>query len=361
MLPPGRLWIPALLGAALASASGLTALAPPPSADGARAGVPPRVEVEQVPLGPTGVAGERVGALVYRGGLWLRSSDGRFGGLSDLRVSADGSRLWAVSDCGYGFGAALSYDAAGRLSDLGEPRIVELVDPDGERLSQRARDAESLVEHGSSLEVGFERENRILAYALSPAFAGPAREVPTPRGLHHCQANGGIETMTLLADGRRLLVCEARRRPADDTPAWIGAGERWEERSYPLFFDGGWGGEPFRPTSGAWLPDGDLLLLERRFPPIGARVVRIARGDLAAVTGDSPPPLHPREIARFEQPLAIDNFEGIAVRRAAGEILVYLLSDDNNCAKTRHGPRGGGWQRTLLLMFLLDARVSKAS
>ncbi len=121
--------------------------------------------------------------------------------------------------------------------------------------------------------------------------------------------------MALLDGGRRLLVCEARRRPALDTPAWIGRDDRWTERSYPLLFDGGWGGEPFRPTSAADLPGGDVLVLERRFPPIGARVLRIARDDLGdATAGGSPRPLHPREIARFERPLTLDNFEGIAVR-----------------------------------------------
>ena len=41
------------------------------------------------------------------------------------------------------------------------------------------------------------------------------------------------------------------------------------------------------------------------------------------------------------------------MRSDAGQTLVYLLSDDNNCAKRRHGPRGSGLQRTLLLMFAL--------
>ncbi len=352
----GRLaWIPVLIGAALASASMLSVLAPASCAQASRAESPLTVEVEGVALEPGVPARERVGSLDYRGGLWLRSSDSRFGGLSDLRVSADGSRLWAVSDCGYGFSAALSYDALGRLSGLGDPRIVDLVGSDGKRMSRDERDAESLVQHGSSLEVGFEKDSRILGYALAPAFGGPARPFPTPPGLHRCRANGGIETMELLDDGRRFLVCEARRRPSLETPAWIGDGERWTERSYPLLFEGGWGGEPFRPTSAARLPGGDVLVLERRFPPVGARVVRIARDDLRDATADSAPrDLRPREIARFERPLTLDNFEGIALRSYAGRTSVYVLSDDNNCAKRRHGPRGSGLQRTLLLMFALD-------
>jgi hypothetical protein len=351
----GRLaWIPVLVTAVLASASVLSALAPASCADAARAEPPLSLAVEAVPLDPADPGRERVGALAYRGGIWLRSADSRFGGLSDLRVNADGSRLWAISDCGYGVSAALSYDAQGRLSGLADPRIVELVGSDGEPLSREERDAESLVLEGSSLEVGFEGTNRILAYALAPEFGGPARSLPVPRGLHHCKANGGIETMVLLDGGHRLLVCEESKRPSLDTLAWIGADDQWSERSYPLLFDGGWGGEPFRPTSAARLPGGDVLVLERRFPPTGARIVRISGDDLAAAsTSGSRRPLHPREIARLEKPLTLDNFEGIDVRTDRGLTLVYVLSDDNNCAKRRHGPRGTGLQRTLLLMFAL--------
>lgn len=355
MVEPSRgplAWVPALIAATLATASALSSLVPASRADAVHAVAPLALEVERVPLDPSDPARERVGSLAYRGGLWLRASDRRFGGLSDLRVSADGARLWAVSDCGYGLSATLSYDPEGRLADLGAASLVELVGSHGKNMSRDERDAESLVQDASRLEVGFEKDGRILAYALSPAFGGPGRSLPVPSGLHHCRSNGGLETMTPLDDGRRLLVCEARRGSSLDTPAWIGGGDRWTERSYPLLFEGGWGGEPFRPTSAACLPGGDVLMLERRFPPVGARVLRISREDLGGDVIERP--LHPREIARFERPLTIDNFEGIAVRSAGGQTLVYVLSDDNNCAKTTHGPRGTGLQRTLLLMLALE-------
>jgi hypothetical protein len=53
-----------------------------------------------------------------------------------------------------------------------------------------------------------------------------------------------------------------------------------------------------------------------------------------------------QEIARFEFPAIVDNFEGIAARKSkSGETLVYILSDDN------YNPL----QRTLLLMFAFIA------
>jgi hypothetical protein len=96
-----------------------------------------------VPLDETAPSRDRVGPLRYLGGLWLRSSDPRFGGLSDVRVSADGNRLYAISDCGEGLTATLTYDAAGRWW-----RSAGAGDPLGNRVRGQltgGSDAESLV------------------------------------------------------------------------------------------------------------------------------------------------------------------------------------------------------------------------
>ena len=49
-------------------------------------------------------------------------------------------------------------------------------------------------------------------------------------------------------------------------------------------------------------------------------------------------------LAEFQPPLAIDNFEGLAVREDGGETLVYLITDDNFSSV----------QRTLLFLFALQ-------
>jgi len=326
----------------LAGLVALTALAGAPLASGS---LP--VEVTPVPLDSADPSRDSVGPLQYLGGLWLRAEDPRFGGLSDLRVSADGERVVAVSDCGSGLTARLLYDAAGRLADLADARIVALTNPEGGALAADEIDAESLVATpGGDLEVGFEGRGRIQTYG--PQFAGPARPVETPAALADCGKNGGLELMADAGGGRRFLVCEARRVASSSVPAWIGRDEAWQERVYPLTFDGGWAGEPFRPTAAALLPNGDLLILERRFPPLAVRLVRLERGTLEGRGA-----LEPRELARLEPPLTLDNFEGLEIRQdARGRTLVYVLSDDNNCAKAKGAPRRGV-QRTLLLLFVL--------
>jgi len=312
------------------------------------ASAPLTVQVTPVPLDPSDATRSAVGPLRYLGGLWLRSDDPRFGGLSDLRVSPDGSRLTAVSDCGGGFTARLSYDLNGRLVGLSDPKLVALTDAAGQPLAHDEIDAESLVFVGTDeLDVGFEGHGCIRAYGTD--FAGPSRIVPTPDGLDECGGNGGLELIADAGEGRRLLVCETRRSASRTVPAWIGTGDSWQAREYPLKFDGGWGGEPFRPTGAARLSNGDMLVLERRFPPLAARLVRVTRDSLEG-TGL----LEGTELARLEAPLTIDNMEGVDVLRdSRGRTVVYLIADDNNCAKGA-GVRGLSPQRTLLLQFALE-------
>jgi hypothetical protein len=343
---PGGLWsVVAVLAVALATLAALSV----------RGGGPPvevrlALDVSPVPLDGADPSRSMAGPLHYLGGLWLRSPDARFGGLSDLRVSANGARLFAASDCGYGFTASLSYDGAGRLVGLTDARIIDLAGVDGRPLPVGGSDAESLVLGAEGLEVGFEGRGKVLAYGTGtePAFAGPARRLPTPAGHPTCGWNKGLEVMADTGDGRRLLICEGRRGASGTAPAWVGTGDDWTAREYPLLFGGGWAREPFRPTGATRLPDGDVVVLERRFPPMGARLVRLSRANL-----DGEGPLEPREVARLDAPLPVDNFEGVEARTdGSGRTLVYLLSDDNNCSKSWTFRRPGP-QRTLLLLFAL--------
>jgi hypothetical protein len=326
-----------LLGVALLGAA---ALAPRPSADGLD------LVVTTVPLDPTDLSRTSAGSLRYRGGLWLRSADPRFGGLSDLAVSPDGSRLVAVSDCGRFFVAHLHYDSSGDLVGLDGEDLFDLAGP-GRPLKRRERDAEALAADGGGYLVGFEGDGRVWRYPAASPGASP-EAIPIPK-LDGCRDNRGLETVVRLPGGELFLLCEGEGLRPSSSPAWIGEGRSWTRRSYPL--DGGdvTVGDVFRPTSAAVLPGGDVLVLERRFPPLAARLRRLAKADLEG-TG----PLRPRDVALLEPPLTLDNLEGIDARKGpAGETLLTLVSDDNGCLK------GGELipvrlQRTLLLLFELE-------
>ena len=84
-------------------------------------------------------------------------------------------------------------------------------------------------------------------------------------------------------------------------------------------------------------------MIERSFNIFDGVAIRLQR--VAAATIRAGATLRGTTLAVLRPPLTLDNMEGVAARRAkTGEMLLYLLSDDNF--------RAG--QRTLLLMFALE-------
>ncbi|HYN39575.1 MAG TPA: esterase-like activity of phytase family protein, partial [Rhodospirillales bacterium] len=110
----------------------------------------------------------RVGRLEWRGGLELTSAHRRFGGLSSLRVTPDGSRFTAVSDEGWRLDGSLLQDTGGRLVGLDATTLVPLLSRRGRPLpdiGKHESDAESLVrEAGGGFVIGFEGDHRIVRY-----------------------------------------------------------------------------------------------------------------------------------------------------------------------------------------------------
>jgi hypothetical protein len=333
---PSGGWRPALL---LVAASGLGALVPLRSSELSR---PLALDVQSIALNPEDPARLTVGPLRFRGGLWLRSADPRFGGLSDLRVCEDGRRLLAVSDCGRGFVARLDYDAQGDLAGLRSAKLIELLGPGGLALPHREIDAEGLTVDDGGLLVAFEGEvPRLWRYPLNPPFAGRPVPQPAPPFGDDCRSNRGPELLASLGDGQLLVACEGE---GSSTALWVGAEGHWMRHTYPLVREEG--GDSFHPTAATRDPEGGVLLLERRYPPLGVRLVHLSEGEL-----EGEAPLEPREVARLQAPLTVDNFEGLDARRDIGGVtLLYLLSDDNGCAK-RPGAVSPRQQRTLLLLF----------
>ncbi len=279
-----------------------------------------------------------VGGLAYRGGLVLDFDDDRFGGLSALDISADGKVATALSDGGSWFELNLSYDSRGWLSQARQGRTGRLLAEDGHVPKRKSdADSESMVRlPDGSVIVSFEIDPRLLRYAATePPFSMPPSALARPPGVGRVPGNKGMEALTLLADGQLLVIAE-NSGYGDSTDAWIGDGTNWTRGRYVLT-------PPFLPTGAALLPDGDVVVIERRVSLLGgfgSRLVELKAADIAAggrLTGT--------EIARLEPPLTVDNLEGIAVRKSAdGETLIYLISDDNFSL----------FQRTLLLVFALE-------
>jgi hypothetical protein len=290
-------------------------------------------------LDPDDPTRQRIGRLIWRGGIEITSPNSRFGGLSGLLVSADGARLLAVSDKGRWLAAKLRYDVEGRLIGIGDAQMARLLDLDGDTLKKKRKaDAESLAQLADgSILVSFERKHRIWLYASreEPLSAQPTAW-PEPKGLGDAPDNSGLEAVVALTDGRLLALSEDHK-DGSNMVGYLWHNGAWARLTYQPKGD-------FKPTGASRLPGSDdLLVLERAFHTLSGvrvRLVRLAAGDIrpgAELRGE--------ELARWGPALTVDNFEGLATRRGPdGETLIYLLSDDNFSLL----------QRTLLLMFALE-------
>lgn len=307
-------------------------------ASAASAADPIAILSQSVPLNPERTDQARVGSLQYRGGVALRSNDGRFGGFSDLYVNFDGTRLLAVSDEGHWLQAAITYDEAGRLAGLTDAVMGPLIGEDGQLLTGADADAEAMaILPDGSVLVGFENNHRLLLYpAADPPFSARPRRFPPPTMLDQAPANGGIEALAHVGSNFLAAFTERLRAGGGVSAAWVGQGGDWVPFAYQH-------GRGFQPTGASLMERGDLLVLERRYTPgVGnaVRFVRLARDDIVPgrrVAGEV--------IGAFGAPLTIDNFEGVAVRTGDnGETYIYVLSDDN------FNPL----QRTLLMLFEIN-------
>ncbi len=301
-----------------------------------------RIKARPVAMHEDDLGRERNGRLQYLGGVSLTSGDPRFGGFSGLALSADGSRLIAVSDRGDLLRATVVRNRRGGIRTLEDAQLSRLPGDDGKPLAQDRgrRDAEAVTIAGAEYCISFERRHRILCYPLNPTTAGGRpRRIVLPASLRKWPWNGGIEALEALGDGRLLALSEEYRSAAGNSIGWILDGTsaaRLELKATGRL----------SPVDLARLPGGDLLLAERYFSYLGGLIFRLSRIDGRTVRPGAV--LVGRELALVRPPWTVDNFEGLAIwsrpeRAGKPALIVHLISDDNFSVL----------QRTLLMTFRL--------
>jgi hypothetical protein len=297
---------------------------------------PRLVELIPIDVDPKRPERRTFGSLTLVSAFHLASKDKRFGGLSGLSIGTDGG-LYAVSDRGYWLSARMLQDPNGALKDLVEWRIAPILTTTKTPVRGRLRDAEALAQaRDGSFLVAFEGFHRIWRYSPPPkTFESTPVSVQIPPAAAQAPSNGGIEALTTLADGRLLIIAEELENPDGSVKAWVLDDRQFTELSYlPA--------KGFRVTDCAALDNGDVLVLERRYVPFGILSARLTR-----VKADSLRPgakLAGKELLKLEQPLAVENFEGIAVQQTSNGTMIFIVSDDNYSR----------FQQTLLLQFLLS-------
>lgn len=281
------------------------------------------------------------GALRFRGGLVLTSPNRDFGGLSALRMNADGARFIALTDKGNWLRGRIVY-RDGRPIAMTDAEMAPVLGPDGRPVSTRRNwyDTEALAEDGGTLYVGIERAHEILRFDYGrDGLRARGQPIALPPGVKSLPHNRGIECLVMPPKGAPLAgtliaISERGLDPAGNIIGFLigpGGGTFAVKRT-----------DDFDVSDCAATPRGDLLILERRFSWTRGLAVRIRRVPLARVapraTVDGP------EVIFADMGTQVDNMEGLAVHRAAdGTIVLTLISDDNFSAL----------QRTVLLQFTL--------
>ncbi|WP_244651217.1 esterase-like activity of phytase family protein [Rhizobium sp. CFBP 8762] len=285
---------------------------------------------------------KRFGSLEFVGGLELTSSSWSFGAISSIRFRADRSHFIAVMDDGHWLKGRTLRDATGALSGLADVTISSILLQDKTQSRRKqAVDAEGLTLHSGEAWVSFEREARIDAYP-DPGMvqSGPIRSIPILIPETELRANQGLETIATSPAGFTVTIAEDSVDPNDNLFAAI--------------LDGADTGlfrvtrkPPFAVTDGAFLPNGDLLLLERSYSYAQGVGMQIRR-----IPGDSIKPgavVDGAVLITADFGYEIDNMEGMDVLTMPdGELRIILVSDDNKSIL----------QRNIVLEFRLKKPVS---
>lgn len=284
----------------------------------------------------------RFGALEFLGGVELSSGNPLFGAISAIRFRPDQRRFVSVLDTGHWLTGTVERDGDGRLKGIAEARIMPMIDRRGVTdAGKGAMDAEGLALKGDHVLVSYEQYHRVDTYP-DPGFqtSPPDGTVPILISRKELRANRSLEALMIAPQssplsGATVIVAEDSLDDQGNMLAAILDGPL-EGRFTVRHSD------DFDASDGVFLPDGDLLLLERRFDlahGIGMRIRRIAGGDIrpgAVVDG--------AVIFEANSSYQIDNMEGLdAFRAADGTIHLIMVSDDNHSIL----------QRSLMLEFRL--------
>lgn len=269
----------------------------------------------------------RFGPLEYHGGLELRASYPEFGGFSSFRFVEPGKRIVGVTDKGMWFFASIERDEAFRPIGFTDFSMQPILQGEHSHREKDVSDAEAIAIRGSKAFVGFERQHRISQIELAADSAGNAeRDIPPLIPLYELRTNRGFETLAFAPEdsalaGALVVVTEKSLDPAGNIFAAVLDGPR--KGIFTVKRDSG-----YDVTDGAFLPNGDMLLLERRFSVLSGISMRIRRIPASAIAAGRV--ADGKVLLEAGMDYQIDNMEGLDVWRAPdGALMVSLMSDDN--------------------------------
>ncbi|TIN16339.1 MAG: hypothetical protein E5Y51_14705, partial [Mesorhizobium sp.] len=241
-----------------------------------------------------------------------------------------------------GFFGTITHDADKRPSGVSNFRMQQMVDASGQPIEKKWEvDAEGLAVKDGIATVGFERDQRVVQFKVEPDnMKAPFKTLDYLVPARELRQNRGFETVTHANpygqhEGGLVVVSEKSLDKAGNIYAAIIEGPR--KGVFTVKRNGN-----FDITDGAFLPDGDLLLLERSFSMTRGVKMRLRRiyGESIEKGAVADGPV----LIDADMGYQIDNMEGLDVwTRDDGALMVSLVSDDNQSIL----------QRNLYLEFIL--------
>lgn len=302
------------------------------------------IEVRSAPITNfrIGSSETRFGALEFIGGFTMRADDKDFGQLSGLRFLVPGQEFIGVADIGFWFFGLIARDERGVPLGVRNFRLQPMVDGAGRIIAdKRDKDAEAITLKGDRASVAFERNARITEYRLDPHGMGkPLRDLDFVVPRRELRNNAGFEALATAPQtghlqGARIAITE--RSIDEDGNIFAAILEGPHKGQFKVLRT-----DDFDVTDASFLPDGHLLLLERRFSPLMGVAIRLRRIDGgtiikgALVDGET--------LMQADLAYQIDNMEAMDVwQRDDGATILSMMSDNNQSIL----------QRTLYLEFRL--------
>ncbi len=283
----------------------------------------------------------RFGQLKYLGGIEYWSDNDALGGISGIRLLPGGNRFLSVSDKGKWFSGTIKRDRTGKITGISNAKIAPLLDKKGKVITSKKKgDAEGIEIFNDRVLVSFERKSRIYNYKLDlehlaskpKSFRPLIKKIKLPN-------NNGLEAITLLErqsfsaqssqevgsaklSGTKIAVFSEHSLDKNgNIRGFISAKKKWQEFAVKASDD-------FKITDATLLPDGDILILERKFSLPTGPLIRIRRLSVADI---KPGALVDGETIFYaDSRFQIDNLEGISAWiDGQCRTVLTIVSDDN--------------------------------
>lgn len=295
-----------------------------------------KIKAEPLSQFKTGSSETRFGAFEFIGGLVLTSKHEEFGGISGIRFVRDENFI-AVTDKARVITGALERKE-GKAHGIKSEKITRIKAVNGATITgANDKDAEAIEVVGNQFFVGYERNDRVLRLNLRGrklVADGTYLIDFTPYGFPN---NKGPEALAFDQTSKKLFAFAEHALNEDGNHRGFIISGGKVEREISIKHRNG-----FSLTDAHFLPDGDLLILERYYNPLIGGYMRIRRVLKKNLFSDKP--LDGEILIDVDSDYEIDNMEGMAVSLMEdGSKRITLISDDNFSRN----------QRTVLLEFKL--------